>query len=253
VPAADGSVWLTEQAANKIGRWDPNTKEITEYQDAYVPGKEGTGGGGSKHTVRLDPSGNVWASGSPLTKFDPETRKFTRFEEVKSSYDVKPDKNGDVWFTTGFGGNQIGKIDGNTMKVTEWTMPTEKSYPRRMEIASDGMIWVGEFSAGKMARFDPVTQTFKEYPLPGPAPTPYSMGFDADGYLWYDSHHMDLLGRFDTKTGKVIEYPFPHSEIAMREFFRDSQGRMWYGTNPNNRVGYFYLTRKSDRTESASR
>ena len=253
VPAADGSVWLTEQAANKIGRWDPNTKEITEYQDAYVPGKEGTGGGGSKHTVRLDPSGNVWASGSPLTKFDPETRKFTRFEEVKSSYDVKPDKNGDVWFTTGFGGNQIGKVDGKTMKVTEWTMPTEKSYPRRMEIAPDGMIWVGEFSGGKMARFDPATQTFKEYPLPGPEPTPYSLGFDADGYLWYDSHHMDVLGRFDTKTGKVVEYPVPHSEIAMREFFRDDQGRMWYGTNPNNKVGYFYLTSKNDRTKSAGK
>jgi virginiamycin B lyase len=253
VPAADGSVWLTERAANKIGRWDPNTKEITEYQDAYVPGKEGTGGGGSKHTVRLDPSGNVWASGSPLTKFDPETRKFTRFEEVKSSYDVKPDKNGDVWFTTGFGGNQIGKVDGKTMKVTEWTMPTEKSYPRRMEIAPDGMIWVGEFSGGKMARFDPATQTFKEYPLPGPEPTPYSLGFDADGYLWYDSHHMDVLGRFDTKTGKVVEYPVPHSEIAMREFFRDDQGRMWYGTNPNNKVGYFYLTSKNDRTKSAGK
>jgi virginiamycin B lyase len=113
------------------------------------------------------------------------------------------------------------------------------------------MIWVAEFNAGKIARFDPKTETFKEYPLPGPDPTPYSTGFDADGYLWYDSHHMDELGRFDTKTGKVIEYPAPHSELAMREFFRDSQGRMWYGTNPNNKVGYFYLAGKSERTESA--
>jgi virginiamycin B lyase len=251
VPAPDGSVWLTEQASNKIGRWDPNTRTITEYQDAYTPGKEGIGAGGSKHTIRLDPSGNVWASGSPLTKFDPETRKFTRFEEVKSSYDVKADKNGDVWFTTGSRGNKIGKVDGKTMKVSEWTMPTEKSFPRRMEIGPDGMIWVAEFNAGKIARFDPKTETFKEYPLPGPEPTPYSTGFDADGYLWYDSHHMDELGRFDTKTGKVIEYPAPHSELAMREFFRDSQGRMWYGTNPNNKVGYFYLAGKSERTESA--
>jgi streptogramin lyase len=27
VPAPDGSVWLTEQASNKIGRWDPNTRQ----------------------------------------------------------------------------------------------------------------------------------------------------------------------------------------------------------------------------------
>jgi virginiamycin B lyase len=122
-----------------------------------------------------------------------------------------------------------------------------------MEIAPDGMIWVGEFNGGKMARFDPATQTFKEYALPGPDPTPYAMGFDAQGYLWYNSHRMDVLARFDTKTGKVIEYPFPHSEMAMREFFRDQQGRMWYGTNPNNKVGYFYLTGNSERAESAAR
>ena len=45
VPAADGSVWLTEQGSNKVGRWDPNTQKITEYQDAYLPGKEGIAAG----------------------------------------------------------------------------------------------------------------------------------------------------------------------------------------------------------------
>jgi virginiamycin B lyase len=252
VPAPDGSVWLAEQASNKLGRWDPNTKQITEYQDAYLPGQENTGDGGQKHTVRFDPSGNVWTSGVPLTKFDPETRKFTRFEEGKFIYDVKPDKNGDAWFTSP-GADSIGKVDGKTLQVTKWVVPTAKSFPRRMEIGPDGMIWIAEFEGGKIARFDPATQTFKEYPLPGPAPTPYSIGFDADGYLWYNSHRMDTLNRFDTKTGKVIEYPVPHSEVDMREFFRDSQGRLWYGTNPNNKVGYFYLTPDNAAANSAGK
>jgi streptogramin lyase len=56
---------------------------------------------------------------------------------------------------------------------------------------------------------------------------------------------MDTIGRFDTKTGKVTEYPFPHAEVDMREFFRDSQGRIWYASNPNNKVGYFYLAKKT--------
>ena len=55
VPAADGSVWIAEQGSNRIGRWDPATEQITEYQDAYVPGKEGIENGGSKHTIRIDP------------------------------------------------------------------------------------------------------------------------------------------------------------------------------------------------------
>jgi virginiamycin B lyase len=247
VPAPDGSVWLAEQSSNKIGRWDPVTKEITEYQDQFknnVPY-----GGGSKHTVRLDPTGNVWGSGSPLTKFDPKIGKFTRFEEVEAAYDVKPDKNGDVWFT-GPLASMIGKVDGKTMKVSIWNLPTPDAKPRRLEIAPDGMIWVGEYNGGKMARFDPKTQTFKEYPLPGPSPTPYAMGFDTDGYLWYNSHETDVMARFDTKTGEVIEYPFPHSDITMREFFRDSQGRLWYGTSDNNKVGYFFLTKQTADTAS---
>jgi len=79
-----------------------------------------------------------------------------------------------------------------------------------------------------------------------------ALGIDADGNIWYDSHRLDVMGRFDPKTGKVTEYPFPHSELSMREFFRDDQGRMWYGTNPNNKVGYFYLTGKSGGKSSSS-
>jgi virginiamycin B lyase len=254
VPGPDGAVWLTEQGANRIARWDPVTQKITEFQDAYLPGKEGTDSGGQKHTIRLDPSGNVWASGLPLTKFDPETRKFTRLEEASNGrlvYDVKPDKNGDVWYTSP-GTNEIGKVDGKTMKITKWPMPTANCFPRRMEIAPDGIVWIGEFNTGKMARFDPKTQTFTEYKLPGPDPTPYGMGIDSDGNVWYNSHRQDTMGRVDPKTGKVTEYPFPHPELSMREFFRDAQGRMWYGTNPNNKVGYFYLTKTGGTSASGN-
>jgi virginiamycin B lyase len=269
VPAADGSVWLTEQASNKLGRWDPVSQKITEYPDTFTPAaKPGTAGEiggmnhaaaaaeggefGSKHTVRMDVKGRAWASGGPLTMFDPETGKYTRFEDYSNTYDVKPAKNGDVWFTAPRL-NIVARVDGNTLKITKWTIPTPKSFPRRMEIAPDGSVWIGEFDTGKFARFDPKTETFKEYVLPGPDPTPYSMGFDADGYLWYDSHHMDTVNRFDTKTGKVIEYPFPHAEACMREFFLDAQGRMWYGSNPNNKVGYFYVTGKNGSTMTSSK
>ena len=68
VAAPDGSVWLTEQASDKLGRWDPNTQKITEYQDTYLPGVEGREDGGSRHTVRIDSKGMVWSSGYPLSK-----------------------------------------------------------------------------------------------------------------------------------------------------------------------------------------
>jgi virginiamycin B lyase len=233
-----------------LGRWDPITRKITEY--AHDPGtintsgdsSEGASGAGQKHTVRIDPSGNVWSSGIPLTKFDPKTGKYTHFPDATVAYDIEIAPNGDVWFTNP-DANKLGKVDGKTMQLSMWVMPTPNIFPRRLEVAPDGMIWVGEagfpLSVGKMARFDPKTRTFKEYKLPGPDPSPDAMGFDAEGYLWYSSHYMDTVNRLDTKTGKVTEYPFPHPEIMLREFFRDARGRVWYGSSPNNKVGYFYL------------
>ncbi|MGH9785438.1 MAG: carboxypeptidase regulatory-like domain-containing protein, partial [Terriglobia bacterium] len=90
VPAPDGSVWIGEQASNKVGKWDPATRTITEFQDRYKPGLEGFEDGGSKHTVRVDHTGKVWgtAVGSILTAFDPKTREFNHFNDVISPYGV---------------------------------------------------------------------------------------------------------------------------------------------------------------------
>ncbi len=247
VPAPDGSVWLTEQGSNKLGRWDPVTQKITEYQDASIPGKEGLVSGGSKHTVRVDAQGRAWATGGPLTMFDPKTGKFTRFEEVPTAYGVALDKDGNCWFAEYTKDGKIGKVDGKTLKITKWAPPTPDARPRRIQVDTDGTIWFAEFQGGKLGHFDPTTQTFKEFPLPGPEATPYALGIDKNHGVWYSSEHLDVIGRLDPASGRVTEYPFPQSENTMREFFLDSQGRMWFGTPANNKVGYFYLAGSSER------
>ena len=240
--APDGSVWLTEQASDKLGRWDPATQKITEYQDAYAPGKEGREDGGSRHTVRVDSKGMVWSSGYPFTRFDPETKKYNDFPEAAHTYSLDFDKDDNVWFTNP-GTGQIGKIDSKNLKVTQWMPPTLNSYERRIAVDSDGTVWFGEFQKGKIGRFDPKTESFKEYDVPGGVDSfPYAIGIGTDHCVWYSSYYLDVIGRLDPKTGKIVEYPFPHSENTIREFFRDSEGRMWYGSPSNNKVGYFYLT-----------
>jgi virginiamycin B lyase len=242
VPAPDGSVWLAEQGPNKIGRWNPTTKEIVEYQDTYAPGKEGLLSGGSKHTLRVGPKGEIWSSGGPLSRFDPTTHKFTDIPEVPSCYGIALDKSGAVWFAEYTSDGQIGKVDPKTLKVTKYAPPTAHSAPRRIQVDSDGMVWFAEYDGGKIGRFDPKTETFKEYELPGAKPTPYALGIDSNHNIWYSSEYMDYIGRLDPKTGNVTQYPFTHSENTMREFFLDSQGRMWFASPANNKVGYFYLT-----------
>jgi len=250
VPAPDGSVWLTEQGANKLGRWDPKTGTITEYQDSYIPGKEGIMDGGSKHTLRIDSQGRVWATGNPLTVFDPKTQKFTQFKEVPSVYGLALDKDGNCWFAEFVPNGKIGKVDAKTLKVTLWQPPTPDARPRRIQVDSDGTIWFAEFQAGKLAQFDPKTETFKEFPLPGPEASPYALEIDKNHTLWYSSEHLDVIGNLDPKTGHVTEYPFPQAENTMREFYLDAQGRMWFGTPANNKVGYFYIAGSSLRASN---
>ncbi|HEV2521105.1 MAG TPA: carboxypeptidase regulatory-like domain-containing protein [Candidatus Acidoferrales bacterium] len=241
VPAPDGSVWISEQAANKVGHWDPKTKLISEYQDTYKPGMEGLEDGGSKHTVRVDSSGRVWGTAvfNNLTVYDPRNNEFSHFADTFSPYGLEFDKSDNVWFAEFYPKGKIGMVDAKTGKVTKWDPPTKGGWPRRIEIDDDGIVWFAEYKAGKIGRFDPKTQAFKEYELPGPSATPYALGIDRAHNIWYSSDEMDVIGRLNPKTGKVTEFPYAHPENMMKEFFLDGQGRMWYGSAPNNKVGYF--------------
>ena len=113
VPAPDGSVWLTEQGSNKLGRWDPQTQKITEYQDDR-----------RKHTIRIDPkTGQVWSTGA-LTRFDPKTEKYTHIPDVPTSYGIALDADGNAWFTELLKTGKIGKVDAKTLQVTKYVIPT---------------------------------------------------------------------------------------------------------------------------------
>jgi virginiamycin B lyase len=241
VEGPDGSVWFSEQAANKVGRWDPKTKLITEYQDTYQKGMEGLEDGGSKHTVRVDANGRVWGTAvfNHLAVYDSKSNEFSHFPDVFSPYGIELDKNGNAWFAEFYPKGEIGMVDAKTYKVTKWDPPTKGGWPRRIEIDSDGTVWFAEYKGGKIGHFDPKTQTFKEFTLPGPSATPYALGIDRNHNIWYSSDEMDVIGRLNPNTGKVTEYPYAHSENMMKEFFLDAQGRMWYGSGPNNKVGYF--------------
>jgi len=249
VEADDGTVWFSEQATNKLGKWDPKTKEITEYQDKIVPGEEGLRRGGSKHTVRVGSDLTVWASGTPFSSFDPTTKQFTEYPVAPNTYGIDIDKDQNIWFDGFTLDGKLFKIDAKTHKITGYQPPTA-GLPRRIQAAPDGIIWFAEHHAGKIARFDPKPETFKEYPLPGPEATPYALGIDKDNNVWYSSEYMDVVGRLDPRTGQVIEYPFPQSENTLREFLPDAQGRLWFGSPANNKVGYFYLAEGNERASN---
>src|SRR5258708_6418394 len=160
-PPPDGSVWLTEQGSNNLGRWDPKTKEVTEYQDTV-----------GRHTGRIDPkTGMVWSTGA-LSVFDPKTEKFTHIPEVPTCYGIALDQEGNVWFTELTATGKVGKVDAKTLAVTKYTLPTANGRPRRIQVDDKGIVWFGEFDAGRIGRPDPKTSPITDFHRPGPHPPP---------------------------------------------------------------------------------
>ena len=73
----------------------PTTGKITEFQNTPLPDGRKT----TAHTVRMDDSGRVWASGGPaISMLDPKTNEFKHFD-VAGTYGIVVGQNGDVWFT----------------------------------------------------------------------------------------------------------------------------------------------------------
>ena len=85
--ARNGMVWVSENAAKKLALLDPKTGEITEYTP---PDGAGT------HTLREDSKGNIWASGSRITKFDTQTKRFTVYD-TPGTYDIAVDHEDNIW------------------------------------------------------------------------------------------------------------------------------------------------------------
>lgn len=98
VNPVDGSIWYAKLYASKIGRIDPKTLEVTEY-DTPMKGPR---------RPRFAPDGILWIPAfddSGLMSFDPKTAKFTARKlpvlaanehEVPYALNVHP-KTGEVW------------------------------------------------------------------------------------------------------------------------------------------------------------
>jgi len=236
VPAPDGSVWMTQAGAKKLGAGTRRRQKITEFQDDW-----------RKHTIKVHPDGSVWSTGR-ADRFDPKTGTYTHIADVPTAYGIALEQGGTVWFTEMTKTGSLGKVDPKTLKVTKYIPPT-RDRPRRIQIADDGMIWFCIYEAAKIVRFDPKTETFKEFALPNSKTKPYALGIGTDGMIWYSSSGAtSWAARSGHRQGDGV--PMPYTDNGMRDFFLDKDGHIWFGTPPNNRVGYFYFSTKQRNAEA---
>ncbi len=191
-----GKIWAS--TFHGASRFDPVTKQFTEYKSPTFKNSEGIG---NTYGLTADGDGNGWWAEMNLdmvAKTDMETGKVTEIKipavagirDMFSADEVKMyDQAGSTW-----------------NYATPWA-----EGPRRMGADKQGhVVWVCDWWGGNLARID--TQTLKVTLIPLPRPDvqePYQAAVDKDHNVWINLMNSDEVIKFDPKTSKWTEYPFP--------------------------------------------
>lgn len=166
--------------AKKVNGTIGNYKEIPEEYKKYLCGDDIQN---STYYIRefvipvpcsqpvgltIDNENNVWiAAGWPgnLLVFDSETKNFTRSIPLPDRttngifgsmiWDMKFDKNGNLWFTDQQS-NSIWKYFLKEDEFEKYIIPTNNSYPISIVFDSKDRVWFTEIFGGKLGMLDPV-------------------------------------------------------------------------------------------------
>ena len=237
----DGKFYVTNTSTNSIGVFNPTSHQ---WEPSHVIGHRAI----YPHTIRFDLRGTVWftlAGSESVGHLDPITGKtgVVRLPAVRpdgmsggtTPYGIDTDPTtGLVWYTRLFG-DRIGKIDPETMQVTEFKSPVRG--PRRMRFDKSGTLWVTGYSEGMLAKINPEPFSAKIYPMPefaeGFRPAPYALGVHPDTQdIWVNENMTDRMYRFIAAEERWVVYPIPLSGTYTRDTTFTADGKACTSNNP---------------------
>ena len=241
----DGSLWFTEQKANKIGRLNPATGRIDEF-----PLRTPSSG---PHGLVVDKQGNVWFTANSkgyIGRLNPTSGEVSEhaLKDARATDPHTPvfDAKGILWFTVQQG-NLIGRLNPTSGEVRLKEIPTAHARPYGIVIGKDGAPYFCEFGTNKLGRVDPVTLEIKEYLLPSGA-RPRRIALASDGTLFYSDFARGMLGHFFPQDGRVEEWASPGGSGSQPYGIAiTGDGGVWYsesGVSPNTLVRFDAQTRR---------
>jgi carboxymethylenebutenolidase len=277
VVGINGMVWFTEINTNKIGMFNPETKEFKEY-DIPTPSSR-------PHGLVTDYLGNVWfteVGAGHIGKLDIPTETITEYPTPTPNSGphtpIFADQN-TLWFTeqrasqigkmditTGqiqefktitpsanpYGiitdndgnawfaelqGHHVGRVDAVTGEVTEYSLLTDNSGPRRIAIDSNGILWITQYNVGKIASLDPDTKAVIEYNTSSKSSGPYAIWVDPQDNVWFSMTGIYKMGKLDQTIGEISEYDMPSPQTHIKFIHSDKEGNIWFPNYNNNKIG----------------
>ena len=200
-----GLAWYASFGEQILGRLDPRTGTVTEFDVPLLKPKMPTG----ILAVRFDEDENVWLG----MQFQGGVARFDRKTETFRTWNLPPELNGDHV--------QINQISADHHKV-------------------DGKVWLQDAGTYTVLRLDPASGKFEVYePFTIPRPNIYDVISDAQNNVYFTVFGREHIGRIDAKTGAITVWKTPTKGSAPRRGMIDAQARLWFGENRAERIGMF--------------
>jgi len=198
---ADGNVWYSDFTTQYIGKLNPKTGEVTDYE---VPLRRPNGVAQGGLQVELDPTGKVWFANMDqiqLIRLDPATGKMDIYELPVAEEDAgdahttmidpaRLDVDGNLWFNVAGGGAKGGE--------GAW----------RLHVAT------GEF-------------THMTYPEGSPPAQAYDVLADSSNNLWGMDMDKQNLWQTDARELQTEWFALPDDRVGCRRGHMDNQDRIW--------------------------
>jgi virginiamycin B lyase len=230
-----GNIWFTSHKTRVVGKLDPKTGIVKEYNIPLTPGSMP----GTHHAV-IDKNGIAWISENwahQLNRLDPKTGEVKQLLiESKTPINAPSfgnftlDQDGYVWDARA---DRVVRMDPNTGKVLQqWPLQANSSYDNA--ISYDGKYWGGsgpanwgntvemlDIETGKMVNLNSGTHMM----------TAKRGGFDPYGNTWWGGADGSLI-ELNAKAARIDEYvpPIaPHPYTDFYEAMPDKNGEVWAG------------------------
>lgn len=235
--AYDGSVWFTEQNANKLGRVS-STGVFTEYA---VPTANS-----SPQRLTSSPDGYVWFTeynGKKIGRISQSGGNITEF--ALPGYLERPTAinytGGKVWFASVEAGStaRLGTIT-STGVITKLASANTAAVISSLVSGPDGNLWVTRVSTQWGDSVSKVVTTgtgsWTHYKLPVAGSKPQSITVGADNNLWFTESTGNKIGKITT-AGVITEYVLPNANSNPQTIVAGPDGNLWFTEKTGNRIG----------------
>lgn len=247
-----GFVWFTDHFSNFLGRLDPITGEIVEFE--FPQAKQGRLGG--SHGIQIDKDGNIWIGvlwQGTMSKFDPRTGTFTHFT-VEDKF-VEYERTGIFGIDSSTGiisvassqTNSLFRLEPKTGKFTRYALPAPGGIYGTV-VDSKGLVYYAQFGSQTIGKFDPRTEKFTVWNTPSPNSRPRRADIDKQDRFWFAEFKAGNIGMLDPATETIREWPVVPGQryVAPYDVSVDNYNNTVWTTDFTNNNRLYRLDLKTD-------